>query len=637
MRPIIQTIARMIATDRRPSVLASEGGKVLLANAPAQRLLLDQEGIHDSLDWSGLCAQAHRAGSIPVSLTLGTDTLEGEIVHLSLGAGDGYLLRLASNDLEATWLRNRSRAATLMRVAHDLRTPIQSLLATAENVLDDGGQASEEQRNKAREQLQQTAEVALDHISNVLGVIRGEQSVAGIRPDETFNLTEELRTLVMMISPIARNQDVALKLWLDPHEDIWVHGPVRFVRALFQNIIDNSAKYGGKEVEIGLTCRPLPSPETGVERLKIILTVKDMGGGIPPEQQARLRAALGQGDAAQPPAVTERKDRPSAGMNVLAHALRQLGGTLELSDRYAEGAENDRADHAKDVIGTTIKATFMLQKGEKADNFSPSAPPEQDASLQGVSMILVEDSPTSRDWLQHILTSAGAKVWPAGNGIEALSLLDKSEIADNLDLILTDMTLPYMSGVEFAQRVRQTRKGGWNGPILALTAHVVDEIITACHKAGIAKVLEKPIRPAQLSAAILAVLHKPDESEPPVPHQSKVAKTSQTVTAVLKDEVVQDLLSQLGTEGAMTYMQRAHAEAKDILTKLKSDGVGPDTGRMLHAATGVSSLTGLGALENCLRTMECAFDEGGDLPSRFPELEECLDLTQEAIHTLAKK
>ncbi|MFN3207464.1 MAG: hypothetical protein ACE369_00405 [Roseovarius sp.] len=145
MRPVIQTIARMIATDRRPSLLASDSGKVLLANPPAQRLGLSQATLREKLDWPALCTQAHRAASTAASLSLGTMELEGEVVHISLGARDGYLLRLAENDHEASWLRNRSRSATLLRVAHDLRTPIQSLLA------------AEDDRDRARHRSGKTA------------------------------------------------------------------------------------------------------------------------------------------------------------------------------------------------------------------------------------------------------------------------------------------------------------------------------------------------------------------------------------------------------------------------------------------------------------------------------------------------
>ncbi|WP_306154603.1 response regulator [Roseovarius sp. MMSF_3281] len=632
MRPVIQAIGRMIATDRRPSVLANDGGTVLLANAPAQRLQLDKQGLHDALDWPTLCKHAHRAGSAPASLALGSDELEGEVVHLSLGAGDGYLLRLSENDHEATWLRNRARAATLMRVAHDLRTPIQSLLATAQKVLDDSGQSGPAGKALAQQQLEQSAEVALDHISNVLGVIRGEQSVTGIRPDETFNITEELRTLIMMISPIARKQNVDLKLWLDPHEDTWVHGPVRFVRALFQNIIDNSAKYGGSEVEIGLTCRPLPSPDKDDDRLKIILTVKDLGGGLPPEQKARLFAALGQSEA-KDRIAPQSSQRPSAGLNVLAHALHQLGGQLELTDRYAPGSETGK-EVPGDLIGTTIQATMTLGKGARPDNLNAAEGevPVSDDSLSGLSILLVEDSPSSRDWLHHILKNAGAHVWAAGNAVEALSLISRTEVRERLDLILTDMTLPYMSGVEFAKRVQQMSKISWDGPVLALTAHVADEIIAACHAAGIAEVLEKPIRPAQLRNAILAALDGSGAKEMPALATPQAAPTMADET--LNEEVVKELLAQFGTEGATSFMRRAQNEASGVLTKLQNDGTDADTGRMLHAATGACSLTGLAALETCLRTMEQAFDTNNPLEPCQQELETALLNTKSAIASL---
>ncbi|WP_460274778.1 hybrid sensor histidine kinase/response regulator [Celeribacter sp. ULVN23_4] len=644
MRPIVQTIARLIATDRRPSVLANETGSILLANAPAQRLQLDQGHLQDKLDWRSLCKQASRATSVATSLTLGATELEGEVVHLSLGAGDGYLLRLSENDHEAAWLRNRSRAATLMRVAHDLRTPIQSLLVTAENILDTAATNDKASNEQARNQLKKTSELALEHISNVLGVIRGEQSVSGLRPDETFNITEELRSLMMMISPIARARDVNLKLWLDPHEDVWVYGPVRFVRALFQNIIDNSAKYGGHDVEIGLSCRPITTTETDEPSLKLVLTVKDMGGGLPPEQKARLLKALGQADAKQIEASQDgsaaQSERPSAGLNVLAHALRQLGGTLEFSDRYVGDCET-ATDTDAAVIGTVIEVTLVLERGEQTGLFpeTPNRSLSEEYSLQGISIILVEDSPASRDWLCHVLRAAGAHVWPAGTGLEALSLLTKPDIADKLDLILTDMTLPYMSGVEFAQRVREDEGITWNGPIMALTAHVADAVLSACDAAGVAKVLEKPIRPAQLRAALRAALDDTSETPqtpPALSSQDEGSADGQETVEVspFKKEIVHELLTQLGHEGAVSFMTRAHAEASQVLSKLQKDGVSPDTARMLHAATGVCSLTGLGALEACLRSMEKAVDAGMPLDMCEKQLETDLTRTQKAITEL---
>jgi CheY-like chemotaxis protein len=627
MRPIIQTIARLIATDRRPTLLASAGGKVLLANAPAQRLELNQKRLLLTFDWPMVCTQAHRAGSTAVSIAHGSTELEGEVVHMSLGLRDGYLLRLAENDHEASWLRNRSRSATLLRVAHDLRTPIQSLLATAERALDETAQTTAEDRQEARQQLRQSSERALDYISNVLGVIRGDQTLAGIRPDETFNITEELRSLLMMIGPIARQHGVDLKLWLEPHEDIWVHGPVHYVRALFQNIIDNSAKYGGEKVEIGLTCRPLPSPDAGEDTLKITLMVKDLGGGLPPEQKARLSEAIGQTRTLKTPGKAATS-RPSAGLNILAHALRQLGGKLDLRDRHSD---------AGDVIGTAAEVTLTLKRSQKdqPEPLRAANPSGKIEPLSGLSIIVVEDSPSSRDWIDQMLRNAGAEVWAAGNGAEALSLVARPDIRSRLDLILTDMTLPYMSGIELAQKVRQSPDGAWPGPIMGLTAHAAQDLVVACHAAGISTVLEKPIRSSALRQAILDALQVPDRApDTPTPAPQSRAIEGRNGTGPLNAYIVDDLLSQLGPKGAVSYMNRALEEASGVFSRIQNEGAGSDTGRMLHAATGACTLTGLLAVEKHLRTLETAVEQDHPLDQLFDPLKSALIETRTAIDAL---
>ncbi|AJE48847.1 multi-sensor hybrid histidine kinase [Celeribacter indicus] len=634
-RASVQTIARLIATDRRPAVLANEKGEILIANAPAQRLDLDRAALTEKLDWRMLCKSALRAGSVSVSLPLDGGATEGEVVYLPLGSGAGFLLRLAETDQEATWLRNRSRAATLMRVAHDLRTPIQSLLAAADGLLDSGA-ASAEDRETARKQLHNAASLTLDHINNVLAVIRGEQSVAGMRPDEDFNVTEELRTLIAMIGPIARARDVELRLRLDPIEDVWAHGPVRFVRALFQNMIDNAAKYGGHDVEICLSARPLAATGEGRDQIAFSLVVSDTGGGLPPEQKTRLLESTGKGETS--PTGREGARRASAGLNVLGHALRQLGGTIEVLDRYEE--EEDRSPERK-VIGTTLRATFTLDAPETREGAADAAltPPVADSRLDGITVLVVEDSPASRDWLRQMLGSAGATVRAAGNGIEGLALLERPDLHSEIDVILTDMTLPYMNGVEFATRVRHTGPAGaapgWKGPIVGLTAHVGDEIRRACQKAGIARVLEKPIRPVALRKALLEVLGRDDATSSADAPAAAHGEQKSAAGDPLKTAVVTELIAQFGLEGAKSFMRRAHGEAESVLSRLRADGVGPDTARLLHAATGASGLTGLKAVETSLRAMEHDVAEGRtDLSEAMKNLQTSLTQTRQAIDQL---
>lgn len=644
VRPLLQTVARMIATDRRAVVLATDQAQVLLANAPANQMALDSEALTTLFDWPASVERARAAGSVQLSGTRDGHPLEGELVHLPLGPADGYLLRLAESDHEAIWLRNRARSATLMRVAHDLRTPIQSLLAIAESNAtrgsDDPGSA---------DQMRRAAELALDHIDNVLNVIRGASSVAGLQPDEDFCVTEELRTLLAMVAPILRKRGAEMSVDLDPAQEVWLHGPVRFLRALFQNMIDNSAKYGGDRIDIRLTCETAPEPlipgRQGA-RTTVTLEVRDQGGGLPADRKAQLNEALGQaGNIALPPVAHPTDRRPSAGLNVLAHALRQLGGEIAIFDRAPDGTEIEgAAPDGTPVLGTILRARFSLPAG-----VPPVAPqvqrPEHRPSpaggpppLAGLSLLIVEDSPSSRDWLVQVLRAAGARVHPAGNGMEALALLAREEIRSALDLVLTDMTLPYMNGFELAQRIGAARASGtldWHGPVLGLTAHVDDRIRLACQKAGIVKVLEKPMRPAALRDAILEAVRGPTAPSE-TPAQAGAAPDADPAQS-LAGPVVAELLDQFGAEGTRSFMTRARDEAAEVAEGLRRTGVQPDTGRRLHAATGASSLTGLTQLEQALRTLELAVERGDDDLTPLTEaLETALRQTTEAIAALTR-
>ncbi|WP_066705331.1 hybrid sensor histidine kinase/response regulator [Celeribacter ethanolicus] len=647
-RPVLQTIARMIATDRRPAALLSETAKLLLANAAARQLGLSEDVLRHKLDWPLLCQQALRAGSVALSLKVDATSHAGELVHLPLNGANGFLLRLAETEQESTWLENRARAATLLRVAHDLRTPIQSLLATADAVLDTTGDSPRQDIGTTRAQLHASAERALDHINNVLAVIRGEQSASGLQQDEDFCLMEEIRAILAMIFPIAKTKQTEIRVRFEPAEDIWVNGPVRFVRALCQNIFDNAVKHGGPRVEITVRCEalfatPAPDAQTG---WRIVLDVQDLGGGLPDDQKLRLRRALGpksidlkgQEETGEPPSTPP--ERTSAGLNVLAHALHQLGGRITVRDRYRNATE-DSAEHAE-IIGTTITASFDLNWAEPRLKTEPEKAGATTTLLRGISVLLVEDSPSSRDWLTHILRKGGATVYAAGNGMEALALLAQEERQKDIDLILTDMTLPFMSGVELARRIREKLRSGrlkWSGSIVGLTAHIDARIRKACQEAGIVRVLDKPIRPQLLLKALKDVTESTKSQTgtcaPAVPTQES---SPPSTCGILALDTVHDLTDQLGVEGTKSFMLRAHEEARAILESIREDGITADTGRRLHAATGACGLTGLAAIEKNLRALELAVDERrSNLNALAASFENALDSTFQAIEEISSR
>lgn len=596
-RPVLQTLARLIASDRRAVLLATEAGEALLANAPARRLGLDSGGLQQ-MDWRQLCSTARRAGSATVSMSIKGLDLEGELVFLPLGKATAYHLRLSEHDGEAVWLRNRARAATLLRVAHDLRTPIQSLLASAETLVE-----NEHRDVDTLGSLRTTAELTLDHIDNVLAVIRGEQGAAASQKDEPFSVTNELTSLIKVVQPIADRRGVTLHVSFPKEVPPNVVGPVRFVRALFQNMIDNAIKYGGGSVEIELGATQLKKSLDAVEstdpQLDVFLEVRDHGGGLSDEQKDRFRQISGKKPVPYPPPSTE--ERAAGGMNVLGHAIVQLGGRIEVFDRDADGAALQEED---DVVAGTILCAHFTLPIERTTEPEGNDTPEETTSgaLLGYKILVVEDSPSSRAWLGHVLRSAGAEVALASSGKEALEILERKE-RGNFNMVLSDLTLPQMNGVELARQIMQKNTSGELGQslkIVGLTAHVEDRVRKACLATGMLQVLEKPIRAEPLCSALRSLL----ESEPPCSQMESNSRSENLHASIFDDSVVTELVSGLGIESARQFISRALEEAETAMLSLQRDGVNDTTSCKLHAATGACGLTGLNEVYKGLRTLE---------------------------------
>lgn len=628
LRPVISTLARVMVSDRRAVALLGPGADVLLLNQSARRLGIAQDSLVSKLDWPALCRKARLASRVAVEWRAGGQGFEGELIHLPMDPVETFYLRLSDSEHEALWLRNRARAASLMRVAHDLRTPIQALLASSQGILD-----RERAAHLDPESLRRAAEVSLDQINTILATIRGESRVKGVRPDDTIRIGAELRDLVAMLAPVAANRSTTITLAIDAPGDLALRGPLQHLRALFQNLLDNSVNHGGGKVAVALKCRPLdpglgdpglvdPGPGDPVEWWSVVLEILDEGGGMPPLQRARLAQAL-EGQTGQVPA--QPRLRQSAGLEVLAHALHQLGGKLEVLDC---GTDNlPVRDDAERVIGTLFRASFSLPRAmpEAAPAGPAAAPARGDGPrLAHKTLLLVEDSPSARDWLSHVLQAAGAEVLTAGSGPEALSLLSREEKAAQIDLILSDVTLPHMSGIELCARIRRGDPASalvWTGPIVGLTAHADDAVRAAALQAGMTLVLEKPILPDVLVQRLAGVF----------------GGAAQTLAAaeVIDQDALQRLTGQMGAAASRGFMLRALAEAQMVVAELLKDGIVPDTGRRLHAATGACGLTGLHLVESRLRAVEKAVEQAPDtLPGLLPPLQAALAETRRLTEAL---
>ncbi len=367
---------------------------------------------------------------------------------------------------------NRLKDQFLATVSHELRTPLNAILGWADMLrshqIDDAirDRACRSIYDNARQQARMIDEL-LDVARIVSGKLRLERT--------TVDLEQIVRAAVEVVEAAAEAKHVSIVVDTDASRE-GVYGDGARLQQVVWNLLSNAVKFTeeGGRVVVRLR-RMLEAAE---------ITVTDDGAGIPTEFLPCVFEPFRQADASS----TRRHGGLGLGLSIVKHLAEAHGGTITASS----GGEGEGSTF-------TVRLPTRTTSAELAQSIAvPASLRESTDSLDGLSVLVLDDDMESREVAAAHLTSRRAAVWTAESSPQAIAILQRERI----DVILADIAMPGEDGYSFIKKVRALDAQAATIPAAALTALARREDRQRALDAGFQLHLAKPIDGASLISAV---------------------------------------------------------------------------------------------------------------------------------------